>query len=118
MTAATMVALKDLVQTVQNGSQLLLSQIIALVLLLCRLKNDILLLYPSSALPGNTPPTIPDKTVAFIKETCLMSEQDVEACWEGVNETVWNPDPILSQVLTEEQIQLTFQKHGGKFYRT
>ncbi|THU76140.1 hypothetical protein K435DRAFT_621463, partial [Dendrothele bispora CBS 962.96] len=93
------------------------SQLVAFVLVCARIKNNILLLYPSTHNPDTVPPLLPDESVAFLRRTCSLRTEDVEACWEAVKEDVWHGDEVLKGVEHDEALQHTFQRHGGELYR-
>ncbi|KAE9401694.1 hypothetical protein BT96DRAFT_880092 [Gymnopus androsaceus JB14] len=94
-----------------------LSQLIALTLFTVQLKNNILLLYPSDHNPLNTPPILPNEAKVFLGRACRMNNNDVEACWDVVKDLAWQGNEILDCIATDQAMNSTFAKHGGKLYR-
>ncbi|THU75425.1 hypothetical protein K435DRAFT_707156, partial [Dendrothele bispora CBS 962.96] len=103
-----------------NASQISLSQLVSFFLICTRIKNNILLLYPSSLVihhPIDTPPILPHESITFLGRTCQLEMNDVEACWNAVKDDVWHGDEMLRGVQNDEALQQTFRKHGGGLYR-
>ncbi|THU76521.1 hypothetical protein K435DRAFT_582147, partial [Dendrothele bispora CBS 962.96] len=92
------------------------SQLVAFILVCTRIKNNILLLYPSNYHPNTVPPLLPDESIAFLQRTCNLDREDVEACWNAVKEDVWQGDKVLKGVEHDKALQQTFQKYGGELY--
>ncbi|THU93198.1 hypothetical protein K435DRAFT_904476 [Dendrothele bispora CBS 962.96] len=107
--------LRSLSVTSRNVADILLSQIIAFVVVSMRIKNNILLLYPSNQQPQHTPPTLPRETKIFLGETCRMKLEDVDACWSAVKDVVWAEDKILGGVKSEAALYNTFHTFRGMF---
>ncbi|KAE9397726.1 hypothetical protein BT96DRAFT_786580, partial [Gymnopus androsaceus JB14] len=93
-----------------------LSQVLALVYLSMHVKKKILLLYPSIHPPAATPPNLPLETCTFLVRSCSLTERDVEACWDTVQDLVWQEDEIIGQVKNGSAIDSTFFAHGGVLY--
>jgi hypothetical protein len=72
-----------------------------------RLKNEILLAQKSSHLPNVVPEFLPVSIVKFLASSCILSEQEVEACWEVVKEHVWSVF-----ILDDKAVSVAFKDHG------
>jgi hypothetical protein len=72
-----------------------------------RLKNEILLAQKSSHLPNVVPEFLPISIVRFLASSCILSEQEVEACWNVVKELVWS-----AFILDDKAVSVTFKDHG------
>ncbi|THU78306.1 hypothetical protein K435DRAFT_888201, partial [Dendrothele bispora CBS 962.96] len=101
----------------QDIPNLLLPQLVTFVHFCTHLKNNILLLYPSTHPPTQTAPYLPEETRLFLQRSCSMRDEDVEACWDAVKDVVWQGDEVLNQVKDEMSIQSAFLKYGGVLFR-
>jgi hypothetical protein len=108
--------LAQLLKILINTPAFVLSQIITFILLCSRLKNNILLLYPSKQQPASTPSHLPNETRIFLQRSCSMSDKDVEACYDVLKDVIWQEDKMLGQVKDERAVQETFSNHGGALY--
>ena len=72
-----------------------------------RLKNEILLAQKSSHLPNIAPQFLPVSIVKFLASSCVLSEQEVEACWKVVKELVWS-----AFILDDKAVAAAFEDHG------
>ncbi|KAE9390511.1 hypothetical protein BT96DRAFT_833362 [Gymnopus androsaceus JB14] len=115
-----MVSLARLVQVLSAASvalsNILLSQIIAFVLLCSCLKNNILLIWPSTQDPMNAPPILPNETNQFLQNVCNMDHSDIEAQWNAVKDDIWHPDEILQGIQNDNSVQQMFKLNGGQHY--
>ena len=98
-----MVTLAQAARALAHLPNLLLSQVLALVYLSMHVKKKILLLYPSIHPPAATPPDLPLETRTFLARSCSLTDRDVEACWDTVQDLVWQ------EVL---RTFLSYQTHG------
>ncbi|THU97981.1 hypothetical protein K435DRAFT_661838 [Dendrothele bispora CBS 962.96] len=109
--------LRSLATASRHAGDILVSQLLAFMMICLRIKNDILLIYPSTHQPHQTPPILPLETQVFLGDTCKMDLENVEACWRAVGDVVWAEDTVLSGVKDEQALQDTFNMHGGRLYR-
>jgi hypothetical protein len=73
-----------------------------------RLRSEILLAQSSSHLPNIVPHFLPVSVVRFLASTCVLSEQDVDACWSVVKELVWS-----ASILDDKAVSVAFKDHGA-----
>jgi hypothetical protein len=73
-----------------------------------RLKNEILLAQPSSHLPHVVPQFLPVSVVTFLASSCVLSELEVEVCWNVVKELVWS-----AFILDDKAVSAAFKDHGA-----
>ena len=88
----------------KNGSVLNTQKICCFILYASRLKNKILAAQPSSHLPDIVPDFLPISVVKFLASSCVLSEQEVEVCWEFLKELMWMSgwyEPFLGRVIVE-----------------
>ena len=71
-------ALKILHQKTIHASNILLSQIVVFTLLCMKVKDNILMLYPSKQSGHDTLPILPNETRIFLSDTCNHQEK-----WSG-----------------------------------
>jgi len=112
-----MVTLAQAARALAHLPNLLLSQVLALVYLSMHVKKKILLLYPSIHPPEATPPDLLLETRTFLARSCSLTDRDVEACWDTVQDLVWQEDEIIGRVKNGSAVDSTFFAHGGVLYR-
>ncbi|KAK7051197.1 hypothetical protein VNI00_004697 [Paramarasmius palmivorus] len=96
-----------------TSNHISLSQLFAFVATCARLKNHILVICPSSHNVRQPPLLLPEDIAEILEGTCQMSNEEVQACWDGLKEEVWHMDEVMAGVFTDKQLQRTFKSHGG-----
>ncbi|EEB95864.1 hypothetical protein MPER_05102 [Moniliophthora perniciosa FA553] len=99
------------------SSTISVSQLYAFVAVCTRLKNNILVVCPSNHNVNQPPLFLPEEVIDILKGACQMSKEEVESCWNALKEEVWNLDDVLAGVITDRQLQKTFQANGGNLFR-
>ena len=92
----------------QDGGVRNIQKICCVIQYASRLKNEILLAQPSSHLPDIVPDFLPVSIIKFLASSCVLSEQEVESCWEVIKELVWSSAPILD----DKAVSAAFRDHG------
>ena len=66
-----------------------LEQLIKFIMLASKLKNDIILVQPTSIPESHPPDILPPSITLFLQNSCTISEACVTSCWEALKSTVW-----------------------------
>jgi hypothetical protein len=73
----------------QKHSELSLQQILKFITLSMKMKNDIILVQPTSVPASDPPDFLPPSITLFLQNSCGISETCVTSCWEALKSTVW-----------------------------
>lgn len=103
--------LVDVMALSQQYPNLSLDTVQRFILLVSRLKNDILLAQPSSVDESDPPDVLPPTIMTFLQNSCSISEECVNSCWQMLKSTVWlrmkGEEPEDGHGVLED-----FAKHG------
>ena len=66
-----------------------LEQLIKFIMLASKIKNDIILVQPTSIPESHPPNILPPSITLFLQNSCTISEACVTSCWEALKSTVW-----------------------------
>ncbi|KAF8060185.1 hypothetical protein FPV67DRAFT_1674149 [Lyophyllum atratum] len=84
------ISIKDISRLSEIHPRLTLHQVMQFVTLARSLKDDILLTQPA-VIPASDPPEIlPPSVKTFLEDSCKISEECVEDCWEVLRSTIWH----------------------------
>src|ERR1700734_3836075 len=73
----------------QKHSELSLQQIIKFITLAMKMKNDIILVQPTSVPASDPPDVLPPSITLFLQNSCGISETCVTNCWEALKSAIW-----------------------------
>jgi hypothetical protein len=94
--------LQDTVLLTNQHPELSFGQVQQFIGLASRLKDDILLVQPSSILALDPPDVLPPTISTFLKNSCSISVACVEACWDTVKMTIWHDAQSLEDNLIHD----------------
>ena len=100
--------LQDAVLLTKQHPELSFGQVQQFICLASRLKDNILLTQPSSAVLALDPlHVLPPTISAFVKNSCNISAACVEACWDTLKMMIWHDAQRLEDSLIHD-----FAAHG------
>jgi hypothetical protein len=91
----------------QKHSELSLQQLIKFILLASKMKNDIILVQPTSIPASHPPDVLPPSITLFLQNSCGISETCVTSCWEALKSSVWYESHSFTDTSESD-----FAKHG------
>ena len=101
--------LVDVMALSQQHPNLSLDTVQRFISLVSRLKNDILLMQPSSVDDSDPPDVLPPTIMTFLQASCSISEECVKNCWKMLKSTVWLHTKAQGR---EDGVFEDFAKHG------
>jgi len=96
-----------LFKALQNATSRDVAKLLIYAQYASRLKNEILVAQKSTHLPHIAPMFLPDSIVIFLAESCAMTTEDVEECWEIIRDIIWD-----GSVPDDKTVDLAFQTFG------
>jgi hypothetical protein len=82
--------LQDVVHLTEQHPELSFGQVQQFISLASRLKDDILLVQPSSVLGLDPPDILPPTIGTFLQKSCGITMACVEACWNTLKTMIWH----------------------------
>jgi len=101
--------LQDTVSLAKQCPELSFGQVQRFISLASRLKDDILLTQPSFVPAFNPPDVLPPTVSTFLQNSCAISADCVEACWNTLKSTIWNDTDSPE---AEKNLVQDFAAHG------
>ncbi|KAE9387120.1 hypothetical protein BT96DRAFT_948614 [Gymnopus androsaceus JB14] len=100
-----------------QAARALNDRLILFILVLTKIKDDILMIYPLNQPLSKALLLLPLDTIVFLSRSCNMSERDVEICWKVVKVIVWNADDALHSIIGDANLlEQTLYKNGSALY--
>ncbi|KAF8233113.1 hypothetical protein L208DRAFT_1268572 [Tricholoma matsutake] len=81
--------MQEILALSQKHSELSLHQILKFIMLAMKMKNDIILVQPTSVPASDPPNVLPPSIMQFLQNSCGISETCVTSCWEALKSAVW-----------------------------
>jgi hypothetical protein len=81
--------MQEILPLTQKHPELSLQQILKFITLASKMKNDIILVQPTSVPTSNPLIVLPPAITLFLKNSCGISEACVASCWKALRSTVW-----------------------------
>jgi hypothetical protein len=73
----------------RKHSKLSLQQIFKFITLATKMKNDIILVQPTSVPASDPPDVLLPSITQFLQNSCGISETCITSCWEALKAAVW-----------------------------
>ena len=94
---------------------LTLSQLHRYLALVPCIKNEILLIQPSSHSPDEAPHFLSSAIIGFLADACGIDEDTVVQCWTVLKDLLWMAGESESAAITEDVISSIFYTHGQRY---
>jgi hypothetical protein len=91
----------------QKHSELSLQQIFKFIMLATKMKNDIILVQPTSVPASDPPDVLPPSITLFLQNSCGITENCVISCWEVLKSAVWYDSDSF-----KDSSESDFAEHG------
>ena len=101
-----------LISTPLISNELSLSKIIHFIILVSKLKNDIILSQPGDQSASEAAVVLPPSIEAFLREALDIPKEYVEKLWEALKDTIWRFD--TSEFFGNQQ-EMIYQAHGYQY---
>jgi hypothetical protein len=99
------------------ASKVLFSQLVAFWRACTVVKEQILLVFPSTQPPEETPPRLPPHVREFLKLTTAMSDDVLVQVWQAMGEMVWSPEHHLESVMDDRAVMDLFDRAAHPIFR-
>jgi len=110
LTHSTTTTMHQLLNGLRKESLSNIAKFLSFAHYVSNLKNEILVAQKSMHSPEVAPTHLPDSIVIFLVESCAMTNEDVEDCWQLIRGAVWE-----GCVPDDAAVDVAFKMFGKKW---